>query len=196
MPAATDPHTALRDATRSRHERLDSSLRIAAPDATYADYVGHLAALLGWLHPVEQHFWQRTWPARLQPTQRSHKAEWIHEDLRAAAAAGVPAPPLQDCTELPDTDGPQAYALGVLYVVEGSQLGGRMLYKRYSQAHPGGSFRYLAGYGEALGGLWKDYLAFLEEALDTPEAMAQACRGACDAFDTLNRWLAARGQMA
>lgn len=194
---AADPRTALRNAIRSRHERLDSGLRIAAADATYADYIGHLAALHGWLQPVEQHFWrQRAWPARLQPAQRSRKAEWIHADLRAAAAAGVQVPALQACPELPDTAAPQAYALGVLYVVEGSQLGGRMLYKRYSQAHPCGSFRYLDGYGEALGGLWIDYLAFLEQTLDTPDAMAQACRGACDAFDTLNRWLAARGQMA
>ena len=47
----SDVLAALRQATRSRHERLDSGLPLSAPDATLADYARHLQLLRAWLAP-------------------------------------------------------------------------------------------------------------------------------------------------
>ncbi|ARP86753.1 biliverdin-producing heme oxygenase [Bordetella genomosp. 9] len=189
-----DVHATLRDATRDRHERLDRSLRIASPEATYEDYIAYLAALCGWLQPLEASLWARPWPPALQAARRRDKAARIQRDFEAARAAGMRVPAVPMCPALPDVTGSQAYALGVMYVIEGSQLGGRMMAKRFAAAWPAHRFHYLDGYGPDLGALWKDFTSFLASALRGPEDVNQAVAGACDAFDTLTDWLRRQGQ--
>jgi heme oxygenase len=189
-----DPRAALRAATESRHRRLDGSLRLAAADADYDDYVAYLAALSGWLRAVEPAMLERAWPAALQAARRAGKSGWIRRDLEAARRAGVAVPPIAACDDLPDLRGSDAYALGVLYVIEGSQLGGRFMAKRFAQAFPDRDFAYLSGYGDDTGALWKSFLDFMTAQLAAQGPMDEAVRGACDAFDTLGRWLSARGQ--
>ncbi|WP_235610796.1 biliverdin-producing heme oxygenase [Bordetella sp. H567] len=189
-----DVHATLRLATQARHERLDSSLRIGSAQADYADYLAYIAALRGWLEPVEAALWARDWPAALRPDVRRCKAARIDQDFAAARALGLPVPPVPVCDKLPDVGRARAYALGVMYVIEGSQLGGRMMAKRLEQAWPDRSFHYMAGYGPELGTLWKGYMAFLADELHGEEDLAQAVAGACDAFDTLTDWLRCQGE--
>jgi heme oxygenase len=197
LHAPIDARGALRLATQSRHEQLDSSLRIGAAQAGHAEYIAYIAALRGWLEPVEQAFYMRPWPASLDLERRIGKTAWIDADLDAARAEGLRVPDsaaLPGGAAIPRTTAGTAYATGVLYVVEGSQLGGRMMYKRLRHADPAHAYRYMAGYGEELGAMWKDFVDFLEETLLTQDDVRQACAGACDAFDTLGAWMALRGQ--
>jgi heme oxygenase len=48
-----DALAALRSATASRHQELDSGLVIGAPDASLEDYASHLAMLRAWLAPLQ-----------------------------------------------------------------------------------------------------------------------------------------------
>lgn len=190
-----DAHATLRSATRERHERLDSSLRIGSADAGYADYVAYVAALGGWLRPVEDALWARDWPASLRPDLRRDKSARIDRDLAAARAMGEQAPAASVCDNLPAVGRSRAYDAGVMYVIEGSQLGGRMMAKRLRQAWPGRQFHYMEGYGADLGALWKDFMAFLAEELESQDDVDQAVAGALDAFDTLADWLQRQGQI-
>ena len=89
---------------------------------------------------------------------RLSKSEWLAADLRAleapcdAQAAVVPA--VRSWAE----------ALGVLYVVEGSTLGLQMVRKRLRHDHPAlhGAGRFVAGYGDASGRIWRAFLGSLE----------------------------------
>ncbi|WP_254926123.1 biliverdin-producing heme oxygenase [Bordetella genomosp. 11] len=189
-----DVHASLRLATQSRHERLDSSLRIGSADAGYADYLAYLAALRGWLEPVETALWAREWPSSLQPELRQRKSARIEQDFEAARGLGVVVPPVPVCGQLPDIDRSRAYALGVMYVIEGSQLGGRMMAKRLQQAWPDRPFHYMEGYGPELGALWKAFTAFLRDEVRSQQEIDEAVAGACDAFDTLADWLQRQGQ--
>lgn len=188
-----DVHATLKQATQERHERLDRSLRIGSADAGYADYLSYIAALCGWLEPVESALWARSWPAALQADRRRDKVARIHRDFDAARALGLPPPAVERCDDVPDVARSRAYALGVMYVIEGSQLGGRMMAKRLQQAWPDRPFHYLDGYGPELGALWKSFTAFLAAELDGDADLADAVEGACDAFDTLAAWLGRRG---
>jgi heme oxygenase (biliverdin-IX-beta and delta-forming) len=190
-----DVHATLRSATQERHERLDSSLRIGSADAGYADYVAYIAALGGWLRPVEDALWARDWPASLRPRLRRDKSARIDRDLAAARAMGEQAPATPTCDRLPAVGKSRAYDAGVMYVIEGSQLGGRMMAKRLLQAWPDRRFHYMEGYGADLGALWKDFMAFLAEELKSREDVEQATVGAQDAFDTLADWLQRQGQI-
>jgi heme oxygenase len=75
---------------------------------------------------------------------------------------------------------------GVAYVVEGSQLGGAVLHKRLvdqSTPHP---LRYLAGQARpGRGPRWPAFMLPLREEVQGDGEVAEACAGACDAFDRI-----------
>lgn len=181
-------HQALRLGTRERHELLDRGLGLTSGDVDRAAYLNYLRALLGWLEPLEQRLWALDWPGSLQARERAGKSAWLRADL---AAAGDTAPvPL--CGKIPVPQAADAYALGVAYVVEGSQLGGRFLAKRLQDAAPALPLRYLRGYGAQVGPLWKGFLLHLDSAAGAQGREAAALQGARDAFDSLTDWLRSR----
>lgn len=183
---APDVLAALRHATAARHERLDSALPLAHPDATLADYAAHLHLLQEWLAPLQA--WLNGYgdgpqdPAGLAPAPHLALIEADLAEPLLAAYAGAPHP---DGAPWP-AGASAAYRWGVAYVVEGSQLGGAVLYKRLAgqlSPHP---LRYLRGAGEAgPGPRWRAFMLALREEVNTPQASIEACAGACDAFDRI-----------
>jgi heme oxygenase len=84
-----------------------------------------------------------------------------------------------------------ASALGSLYVMEGSTLGGRIIEKNLLLRlrllpETGGS--YFAGYGKRTGQMWRDFLNRLATAPLTD--VAQIKIGASATFDALTSWFA------
>ena len=183
---APDVLAALRQATAARHERLDSALPLAAADATLADYASHLHLLRDWLLPLQA--WLNGYgdgpqgPAGLAPAP--HLA-LIEADLAEASLARYAGAAHRDAAPWPLEAG-AAYRWGVAYVVEGSQLGGAVLYKRLAQQLAPHPLRYLRGAGEAgPGPRWRAFMQVLRDEVTTPEASIEACAGACDAFDRI-----------
>ncbi len=81
-----------------------------------------------------------------------------------------------------------AYALGCMYVMEGSTLGGKVILKHVSKAlgiipEQGGS--YFAGYGEETGHYWKSFLHILQEYSANNDADDEIIRGAKDTFTSI-----------
>ena len=183
---APDVLAALRHATAARHERLDSALPLSSLDATLADYAAHLHLLQDWLAPLQA--WLNGYgdgpqgPAGLAPAP--HLA-LIEADLAESSLAGYDGAAHLDARPWPH-DASAAYRWGVAYVVEGSQLGGAVLYKRLVQQLAPHPLRYLRGAGEAgPGPRWRAFMLALREEVNTPEASIEACAGACDAFDRI-----------
>jgi heme oxygenase len=184
----SDVLTALRRATATRHERLDSGLPLSAPDATLADYARHLHLLRAWLVPLDA--WQHGFTDGPQGpagfAAAAHLA-LIEADLAEAslaaydsAAHAAPAPVAWPAHASP------AYRWGVTYVVEGSQLGGTVLYKRLASQLAPHPLRYLSGAGEAgPGPRWRACMLALREQVQGEAQVADACAGACDAFDRI-----------
>ena len=77
-----------------------------------------------------------------------------------------------------------AYRWGVCYVVEGSQLGGAVLYKRLASRLVPHPLDYLRGNGSP-GPRWQQFLAALRANVVEPAQIEDACAGARDAFDRL-----------
>lgn len=181
-------HQVLREGTRDRHETLDQGLALVGGDVDRTHYLNYLRALLGWLEPLEQQLWQLGWPDSLQAPERAGKSAWIRADLADAGDAA----PVPLCTAAPRVDAADAYALGVAYVVEGSQLGGRFLAKHLADADPPLPLRYLRGYGDQVGPMWKAFLHYLDSEAGARGREAHALQGARDAFDSLTGWLSSR----
>ena len=81
----------------------------------------------------------------------------------------------------------RAEALGALYVIEGSMLGGMVIakqLKKYPELETA-SFNYFGHYGNHIGPIWKDFVAYMNENLMTEEDKKLALVGAVKAYQYL-----------
>lgn len=169
----------LRATTRDLHDgleaRLDVFIRVADP-LRRRDMVGRF---LAFYRPAEAALARVLGDEPDLEFDARRKVPALERDaatLRAAASADAPL-------ALP-TD--RAEALGFLYVLEGSTLGGRVIDKqlRVRGLSPEG-LSFFQGYGEATGARWKAFCAVLERAGDK----AAAARGARSAFVQMEAWM-------
>ena len=173
-----DPLTALRAATASRHAALDAGLPIGAPDASLHDYVAHLVLVRTWLVPL--HAWLAGFADGPQPDLAARLAR-IDADLADAGRA----PPVAPGGDAWPAAASPAYRWGVHYVIEGSQLGGAVLYERLRERLAPHGLRYLKGDDAGPDPRWRVFMQALRASVRTPGEIADACAGACAAFDRI-----------
>lgn len=174
-----DAVAALRAATHALHEQLDHSLPVARPDAVLADYAAHLTVLRDWQRALAP------WLSRsiIDATALA----LLEQDLRdcPAQAHALACLPVPDLTALHQADdGREGFCWGIAYVVEGSRLGGQVLYQRLFRQLAPHPLRYLGQRGRT-GASWPDLLACLRSHLAVKPELQSACNGAVAAFDML-----------
>lgn len=176
-----DPLAALRAATDERHERLDSGLPLSGPAPDLHDYAAHLTMVRDWLTPLLA--WLESFEdgphAVLPPVER---LALIAADLNEPGMPPLPA------AAAPDTwpqSASAAYRWGVSYVIEGSQLGGKVLYGKLAAPLAPHPLRYLKGSDAGPGPRWRAFMLALKEHVRSPDQIADACEGACAAFDSI-----------
>ena len=171
MTTAPVAMAVLRAATADRHQRLEDALDLLADDLTLDRWRRTLVRLLGVVEPLERAL-DRTpppvddWPARRRAAL-----------LRADAGDPDVVPP---CAALPDVSTP-GRAMGALYVLEGSTLGGRHVsahVRRVLGAAAG--VRWFTAYGDAAPARWASFRA--AAGRHDPEEMAAAAQATFDAF--------------
>jgi heme oxygenase len=180
-----------RAATATAHRTLEQKLEIARTDADDATYTRYLAAVIGWLEPLESPLWSGGWPAAVTPTARSGKVAWIEADLRARGMNERDIAALPRQTKLPALDS-LAHRFGVAYVVEGAQLGGQTLLRTLGPrlVRP---TRWLEGYGPETGARWRAFLAAVEAHLTTRADAEVAAENARATFAWIDEWFTLRG---
>ncbi len=185
--AAADPVAVLRAATHDIHQQLDSALPLAAPEASLRDYVQHLQAISWWLGALAP-VWNTAGAPADWPGVQGRRLADAEADLQDARAPAL-APTVQDTAAAEALRAGAAaesvaYAWGLAYVVEGSQLGGAMLHRRLQARLAPHPLRYLQG-GAAVGARWKSFMAELRASVRTPADTAAAVRGAVAGFGAL-----------
>jgi len=179
-----DALAALRSATASRHEALDSGLPIGADDASLSDYASHLAMLRAWLAPLQA--WLRSFddgPQSGSQFDQAGRLALIEQDL---AEQGMPAAPsVAAATRSWPAAASPAWRWGVCYVIEGSQLGGAVLYQRLHERLAPHPLRYLKGADKGPGPRWRAFMQALREQVRSPDEILEASAGACAAFDSI-----------
>lgn len=183
-PSASPLLLALRQGTQACHKTLEARLPFFSDSFDHAAYRRLVEAYYGFHAPLE---------LRLSGYQGSerHKAPALCQDLLAlgASAAQIDALPL--CERLPSiTD--QASALGVMYVLEGSTLGGQVLKRAMAErlgvdTNTGGAF--LDVYGSVTGSRWRSFLQRLEQAPHSADGQARSVACAVATFQCFERWL-------
>ena len=176
----------LRIVTRPAHDQLEGTLGLLDEQLDREAYRRVIERFYG--------FWRNWEPqmaalyqnaAFLDPRRRMHllQADLAALGLSAREVAMLPicpAPVLRNAAE----------ALGSLYVMEGSTLGGRVIERNVERClgfNGQDGCSYFAGYGTHTGTMWRSFLTRLDQA---PAADAeQIADGATATFECLAWWL-------
>ena len=167
----------LRTATADLHAKVDVRFSGAFDEDRNA-YAQFLSTLARAVIPLEQAFAQAGVKRLLPDWPQRRRTPALIEDLATLDVLTPPAAPVPT----PESD---ASLLGMVYVLEGSRLGGKLLLRR-ARANPDPQVRlathYLA-HGEGLD-LWRPFLQRLEASAAVTEAPQEAVAGARAAFMT------------
>jgi heme oxygenase (biliverdin-IX-beta and delta-forming) len=178
----------LRNATQQSHTALEAlplSASILKPDVTNAEYAKYLTLM----HDVVKDAEENIFPA-LSPyvsgLDLRNKTHFIEADL---ATLGSPATDYKKVFTADNDRFSSAFAMGILYVIEGSSLGGRVILKNITGAlghNAESGAAYFSGYGNQTGSHWKSFLAELIQFEAENNAGDEIIAGANFAFDTIH----------
>src|ERR1700761_2537757 len=157
----------LRESTHIAHQAAEKKMIVALKRIeTFEDYIRMLNWLYGFYAPIEGLVKEQLSDKNIPDMEKRFRAEYLQWDIRDS---GLPAPPQDTCDELPVINSIER-ALGALYVLEGSTLGGRIIAGMISrQLETNGSQTYFNGYGAETGHMWQSF----KEILDQPRSEAQ-----------------------
>ncbi|MDA7418901.1 biliverdin-producing heme oxygenase [Xenophilus arseniciresistens] len=177
--ACPDPRDALRRATAAHHAEVDAALPLSKPSPSLADYHAHLQLLAQWVALLQA--------LPLDEPRLAREAAALADDIaECERLLGLPSKMPEAFLGTPGPGAiPDGFAWGVAYVIEGSRLGGQVLYRRLADALAPHPLHYLQGAGAQTGAHWRHFLEALRAALDTPERVQAACQGAVWAFEKL-----------
>ena len=176
MPDTPTPAETLRERTRDCHDAVEAHVRVSEQLGERERYAELLAFFARTLAPVEA--WLEGHDAPGANPQGG--VAMLHADLRAVGRE----PADQAAAFEPGPRG-EAAALGVMYVVEGSALGGQMI-ARDAEKNLGvtpdrGASFFARGGADGMAG-WRRFKAHLNERLDTPEKTEAAVGAARATF--------------
>ncbi|AWA29751.1 heme oxygenase [Flavobacterium magnum] len=147
----------LRTHTADSHNRLEAlpvSKSVTSPNITKASYTRYLQLMGAVIQQTESTLFPMLAEVIPDIAERQ-KIPWIAADLDflGAAQQAYPSPFSLEIDSV-------AFAFGMMYVVEGSVLGGRYILKNIQQnlGYQEEGVRYFSGYGNKTGGLWKQFL--------------------------------------
>ncbi len=179
----------IRARTQVLHTRLEAHLDLPHQLSSPALYTRLLARYLGLYRPIEALI--AVQPASLHtaigwPDRR--RVPLLESDLLALGLTENAIQNLSTYTFPPGLHQPDAI-WGALYVLEGSNLGGQIIYRQIHESlgfdqHTGAAFFF--GDGPATGPHWKRFLAALESNVTHPEDAASA---ASTMFQHFEHWL-------
>lgn len=182
----------LRTATWTAHQSLEKQVDVRHRFSSLAEYQGHLVRMWGFCAGLESHLADEQFADVLPDYAARRKLPLLKRDLTALGLSSDTVDTLPICRKLPDCSDTAA-ALGCVYVLEGSTLGGQTLLPVVESRlglHAGHGAAFLASYGAEVGPMWKRFGQALEQWCVTPERRERAEFGAETTFSRLSDWLA------
>lgn len=184
----SDFPTALKEATKKPHTDLES-LPIASemmnPNVTLEQYQKYLLAMYQVINEVESQIFPQVNSVFSDLTQRS-KSQLLASDLKEIGAFDLP----KNQRIFDITGKSVAFLIGLLYVVEGSTLGGRYMLKNIESAidiEGKIATTFLSGYGNSTGSMWKKFMNELSKFESTTKSSSEIIAGAQFGFQAIHR---------
>lgn len=182
----------LRTKTSESHKQLEAlpiSKSIVDPKITTEEY----ALYLNLMHDVVQNLENDIYPILsevISDLEERKKAQQILNDLKVAGSEKtqtVAISPFKNVTEIS-----VPFAMGIMYVVEGSTLGGRFILKNIQENlgfDEENGATYFSGYGNKTGSFWKKYLNSLTDFETKTNSEEEIIAGADYAFRVIGKHL-------
>ena len=153
---------------------------------SFDDYASILKMFYGFFHPLETRIKQQIAQDILLDIDERRNALFILNDLIAIQHS---TGHIALCESLPKINSSLA-ALGAMYVLEGSTLGGRMisrmLMKNTLVPFSNSNLHFFNGYKDETGKKWTSFLAVLEEHAEGVDAIVSAAN---ETFNCLTQWM-------
>lgn len=183
-PLPASLHARLRAATAAAHRALEDALDLLREPPDRERFVRVLVGFHGFHRVWEPAVASQLPPGGAPPPRRA----LIEHDLRRLGLTDACLDAIAPCAAATALGADAPTALGSLYVLEGSTLGGQVITRHLAQAPwcPHEGLRTFAPYGDAAGARWRDTLALLAAARGDPE---QIVAGALLTFAILLAWL-------
>jgi heme oxygenase (biliverdin-IX-beta and delta-forming) len=183
----------LRSKTANSHlliEQNSISQSLMSQRVTTSEYAQYLKSMYGFVYGFEKMVFPLLKHHELLQIEDRRKAHFIQQDL-ALLNHTAAQPYVND--ELFNTHYQSAAAaLGGMYVLEGSTLGGQMINKHLSKFlgdSVAGKTTYLTAYAGQTGSMWKNFLQLLCEAGATTNNHDEIIDSAVNTFSLLNNCL-------
>ena len=179
----------VRSATAADHERVEAALDLMHPHLDRDRLVAVLTALHGFWRAAEAGLdaWAEGSPAdaRRLEWDRRRRAHLYADDLRALGAE--PARDGPALARVGNTD----EALGRMYVLEGSTLGGTFIDRHLASvpALAGVRLRAFSPYGERTGAMWHAYRRATRAHVAAAGDADRVVVAACESFAALSAWV-------
>jgi heme oxygenase len=181
----------LRRETAGDHQVVEQTLDLLSPDLTRDRLVDVLTRLHGFWAAAEAGLdaWAHAHPADADRVGWSCRRRTALFAADLAALGGAP----DGAPELPDVPGTDA-ALGRLYVLEGSSLGGVFIDRHLAtlpQLAGAGRLSSFSPYGEQTGAMWHGFRSVTRERVAAGGDADRVVGAARETFGALARWCAA-----
>jgi heme oxygenase len=179
----------LREETKRAHADLEKHLltHIRRVDTT-TGYVQLLAMLYGYYQAVEERLQPFLAAAQFPDHERRLKAAHIIDDMQQFDNR-VAMPRL--CSHVPEINS-YAKAIGALYVIEGSTLGGKiiagMIAKQLNTAEEKGGFSFFNCYGNDTHVMWNSFKQVVDQSFAIQQ-QEEIITAANETFITFKRWI-------
>lgn len=177
----------LKEATHELHKQAEARLYPKLDGiASLNDYSSILKMFYGFFHPMEAIIAPFITDEVLNDFPQRRKSDLITDDLHAI---GRDRQNMIACSLLPEVDSVPR-ALGAMYVMEGSTLGGRMiakmLLKNSNISLSQDQIRFFNGYGEETGPKWIGFQKVLNQYKNQE---GQLVASANQTFSLFTRWI-------
>jgi heme oxygenase len=157
----------LKESTQPSHQELEKKMvSLIKKINNRQDYVKFLKLMYGYYSALEKRVQEYVSDMEIE---KRRKAERLLEDISYFESTIT----TDMCNELPPITS-HAEALGAMYVMEGSTMGGKIIAKMIKgQAGIDGpsGFSFFNGYGEDTGRMWEEFKAFLNRPFDEMEKL-------------------------
>lgn len=173
----------IKEATKTAHLQLEKvvvqRLKAIHSDAGYADLLKHFYS---YFSTVEKAIAPYITLAVLPDYKQRRNSAYLKNDIEELGS---------HTQELPPATAPlisnTAEALGALYVMEGSIMGGRIIVQMLQKSGITKGLSFFSGYGEATGNRWATFTAVLNREGAAEEAAQAAIKTANDTFSQFEK---------
>jgi Heme oxygenase len=184
----------LKSETADAHTALEQNLNLFEQVRTKEDYRRLLTRFFTLHEPLEQRLADALdWPAHGFDFASRRKAPLARHDLLTLGATAADIDALPRATALPTIDS-NAAAVGCLYVLEGSTLGGQFISKHFASTlgfSPDTGGKFFHGYGPHTATRWREFTQWAEQQNPSaaPDFDTAAVAAARNTFHSFAQWL-------